>query len=96
MFFPLPADKKLCGTAVNESSARTKGKNRNYVYRFLHYLPKKGKKSTRAFIIRFNSRTLILHISEFDSNPVSHFIFVSRLEPQELKCSLVLSQMYFR
>ena len=47
MFFPLPADKKLCGTAVNESSARTKGKKRNYVYRFLHYLPKKGKKSTR-------------------------------------------------
>lgn len=26
MFFPLPADKKLCGTAVNESSARTKEK----------------------------------------------------------------------
>ena len=73
-----------------------KEKKRNYIYRFLHYLPKKGKKSTRAFIIRFNSRTLILHISEFDSNPVSHFIFVSRLEPQELKCSLVLSQMYFR
>ena len=26
MFFPLPAEKKLCGTAVNESSARTKEK----------------------------------------------------------------------
>ena len=28
MFFPLPADKKLCGTAVNESSARTKAKKK--------------------------------------------------------------------
>ena len=37
MFFPLPADKKLCGTAVNESSARTK--------------EKKGTTSTVSYII---------------------------------------------
>lgn len=78
MFLLLPADKNLCGTAFNERFPRTKEKKELR----LHYLPKKGKKSTRAFITRFNSRTLILHISEFDSNPVSHSIFVSRLEPQ--------------
>ena len=37
MFFPLPADKKLCDTAVNESSARTK--------------EKKGTTSTVSYII---------------------------------------------